>query len=304
MISEQARRSLAQFTRGKLTFQEPMKNHTSLHVGGCADAVVMPKDEADLRNLLRFVRDNCLPLTVIGNGTKLLVGDKGIEGITLMISQCLDEYVISGTEITAGAGRSLAQLSEKVAEHGLSGLEFAVGIPGTVGGAVVMNAGAHGYAMSDIVSEVKAMDLEGETHRLCSTDLEFGYRRSRLQDGEAIVLAAKINLKKDKHERIRAKMCSFKRWRKENQPLDFPNAGSIFKNPEGEIAGKLIETAGLKGATIGGAKISERRANFIVNLGSAKAIDVLNLIEKTRTEVKKKHKIDLEPEIRIVGKFS
>jgi UDP-N-acetylmuramate dehydrogenase len=304
MISEQARKNLMKLIKGKILFDEPMEKHTSLHIGGPVNALIIPRNEHDLKNLLNFAKKNGIPLTVMGNGTKLLVSDKGIDGIVVKINGCIEKVTISGTKVKAGAGYLLANLSRLVANHGLSGLEFAVGIPGTVGGGVVMNAGAHGFMMSDILTNVTVMNVEGKIKKYSKNDLEFGYRQSKLQNSKTIVFDVEMKLKKDDADKIEKRMREYIEWRKKNQPLDLPNAGSIFKNPTGIPAGKLIDMAGLKGMRLGNAKISEKRANFIVNLGNATALDVLSLMNLIREKVLQKFGIWLEPEIRIIGRFN
>lgn len=303
MLSEQTKRDLIGFVKGKILFDEPMKNHTSFRIGGPADALVIPKDEVDLKNLLTFINKNAVALTVIGNGTKLLVGDKGVEGIIVKVRNCFDDITISGFKVKVGAGYLLAKLSALAADYGLSGLEFAIGIPGTVGGGVVMNAGAHGSTMSDVVTSARAISLEGQLEKYSKNNLEFRHRRSRFQDNKEIVLSVEMKLKKDKVEEIKKKMYECIEWRKKNQPLNLPNAGSIFKNPMHIPAGKLIDMAGLKGMRIGNAKISEKHANFIVNLGNATANDVLRLIDTAQKTVLRKYSVKLKLEIRIIGRF-
>lgn len=301
MLTKQVRGILANLVRGKILFDEPMKNHTSLRIGGPAEAMIIPKDAYDLKNLLSFAEKNRIHLTIIGNGTKLLVSDDGIDGITVKISGCLDNVTVFGTEVKAGAGHPLAHLSRLVADYDLSGLEFAVGIPGTVGGGVVMNAGAHGFAISNVVTNVIVLSFEGKTKKYSKNELRFGYRRSRFQNNHCIVLSVEMELAKDNVEKIRKRMDRYILWRKINQPLDLPNAGSVFKNPNGLVAGKLIDNAGLKAFTVGDATISEKRANFIVNLGKATALDVQKLMQIVQKKIFKKYHIKLEPEIRIIG---
>jgi len=303
MLSEQTRRNLMRLVKGTILFNELMKNHTSLHIGGPADALVIPNDEKDLKNLLCFANESNIPWTVIGNGTKLLVSDEGVDGLIIKISGCFKKYTISIHKVEVGAGYPLAKLSKTVADSGLSGLEFAVAIPGTVGGGVVMNAGAHGSMMSDVLTIATVMNANGDVRTYSKNDLNFGYRCSKLQNNKMIVLNAKMKLKEDNVEKIESKMHENMKWRKKNQPLDFPNAGSIFKNPLNAPAGKLIDMAGLKGIKIGGAKISEKNANFIVNLGNATANDVLDLIDLAQQRVLQKYGVRLEPEIRIIGRF-
>ena len=304
MITEQPRKTLTKLIKRKILFDEPMKNHTSLRIGGPADALIIPRNEYDLKNLINFHKQTDIPLTVIGNGTKLLVSDEGIDGIVVKISGCFNNVTVSGSRVKAGAGHSLANLSRLVADHGLSGLEFAVGIPGTVGGGVVMNAGAHGSMMSDVVTSATVMNFEGEISKYSKSDINFGYRQSKFQNNHSTVLSVEMNLRKNNAEKIRKKMYEYIQWRKKNQPLDLPNAGSIFKNPKDTSAGKLIDMAGLKGMMVGGAKISEKRANFILNLGNATAQDVLSLMNAVQKRILEKYGFKLEPEIRIIGRFN
>jgi len=301
MLSKLQKKTLMGLIEGKILFNEPMKNHTSFCIGGPADALIVPKNENDLKNIINWVKESSIQLVVIGNGTKLLVSDEGILGIVIKISGCFDYVDIVGNKIEVGAGFSLPNLCKIVADRGLQGLEFAAGIPGTVGAGVVMNAGAHGHSISDVVTNVLAMGFEGETKEYSKNELRFGYRESIFQKKPSIILNVGMDLIKGDVEKIRNKMYENLQWRKQNQPLDFPNAGSIFKNPPDLIAGKLIDGAGLKGIRIGDAKISEKRANFILNLGNASASDVLSLIKITQTKVFKKYNVKLEPEIRLIN---
>jgi len=292
---------LENLVSGTVKFNEPLKYHTSFRIGGPADVFIMPKDEEDLRNAVILSNKYKVPLQIIGNGTKILVLDRGIRGIVVKISDVLDEVRFIGESVLAGSGMFISRLSKLTSEKELSGLEFAIGIPGTVGGAVVMNAGAHGHSVGSVVTSVTVMNLKGEKRMLLRKDLEFNYRQSILQENQEIVLNVRFELRKEESNHIRRKIEKFVQWRKNTQPLDLPNAGSVFKNPEGDYAGRLIEAAGLKGARIGGAQVSTRHANFIVNLGNAKAEDVLALIQLIKQEVSKKFGIDLIPEVRILG---
>ena len=287
--------------KGDIFLNELMKDNTFFHIGGPAD-IIIPRDLSDLKNILILASENNIPVTIIGNGTNLLVSDNGIEGIVIKIKDCLNNIVIEKQHITVGAGCLLSQLSKVVAIRGLTGLEFAIGIPGTVGGAVVMNAGAHGSEMSDAVTKAKVMNFTGEINELSKDDLEFGYRKSILQKRDLIVLEAEIELKKDDAERIKEKMIKYLEWRKKNQPIDMPNAGSIFKNPKNDYAGRLIDLAGCKGMKIGGAQVSELKANFIINIGNSTASDVLKLMNAVQKIVLEKYGVELVPEIKIVGK--
>jgi len=303
LIREDLRKAFCNLIKGEVLFDESMRNHTSFRIGGPAEVLVAPKDELDLKESLRFCGRIGVRPIVIGNGTKLLVSDEGIPGIVVKISGCLDSVFVSGTDVRVGAGRLLTNLSRSVSDQGLSGLEFAVGIPGTVGGGVVMNAGAHGSMMSDVVTNLTVMDLEGNINKRTRNELSFGYRHSGLQDGPGIIVTVEICLKKGDAEITRERMREYVRWRSENQPQGFPTAGSTFKNPADISAGKLIDMAGLKGLRIGNAKISEKHANFIINLGNARASDVLLLMRRTQEEVQKKFGVNLQPEIRVLGRL-
>ncbi len=300
MLPTQFIESLRRNVKGEMLLNELMKNHTSFRIGGPAN-IIIPKDIDDLKNILKRSSENNIPVTIIGNGTNLLVSDDGIEGIVIKIKDCLDNLLINKQRVLVGAGCVLSKLSEAVANRGLSGLEFAIGIPGTIGGAVVMNAGAHGGEMSDVVTKVKVMDFKGEINELSKDDLEFGYRKSKLQNRDLIALEVEIELKNDDVEKIKEKMVKHLEWRKKNQPIGIPNAGSIFKNPENDYAGRLIDSAGCKGTRIGDAQVSELKANFIVNTDNATARDVLDLIKKLQDTVFKKYGIKLVQEIKTIG---
>jgi UDP-N-acetylmuramate dehydrogenase len=292
---------LKNIVEGTIKFNELLKNHTSFCIGGPADVLIVPKDEEDLRKIVILCNKYKVPLCVIGNGTKILVGDKGIRGIVIKISNVVNEIRFIEEGVLAGSGMPISRLSTLTAEKGLSGLEFAIGIPGTVGGAVVMNAGAHGRSISDIIISATVMNLKGETHVLSKRNLEFDYRRSVLQKTGEIVLNATFKLRKRDRKKIQRKIEEFVQWRKKTQPLGLPNAGSIFKNPRDDYAGRLIDAAGLKGARVGNAQVSTLRGNFIVNLGEATAEDVLTLMHIVQREVYKKFKVNLTTEIKVLG---
>ena len=300
MMSKEAKATIKKIVSGALFFNESMRNHTSLQVGGPAEVLVVPRDDSDLIRLITFASENSIKTTIVGAGTKLLVSDHGVEGIVIKISDCLTDLKLLGCNVEVGAGFKLAKLSQFVGKRGLSGLEFAVGIPGTIGGGVVMNAGAHGFSLSDMVTSVRAITLTGERKEFGKEKLGFGYRSSLFQGSEMIVTSAKLFLRSDSVKSISEKMSSYLKWRKENQPLDFPNAGSIFKNPPNLIAGKLIDEAGLNGYVIGDAKVSEKRGNFIINLGNATASDIISLIDLVKKRVYEKFKVRLECEIRSI----
>ena len=294
--------------RGEVRLNEPMSGHTSFRIGGPADALVTPADRQDLITLLREVRAKGLATVVIGSGTNLLVRDGGFRGVAISLKR-LDaievarEYRSLGGSfavIAAGAGAQLARVMNFAVERGLTGLEFAAGIPGTVGGAVCMNAGTAQGETGDVIESVTLLSPEGDMVTRRRDEMGFGYRTATVPPGH-IVLDARIILRHEDEAKIRANVKRLLDERKERQPWGLPNAGSVFKNPLDEAAGKLIESAGMKGATSGGAQVSEKHANFIVNRGNATAADVLALMERVRRKVLEQHGVRLEPEITIIG---
>ena len=294
--------------RGEVRLNEPMSGHTSFRIGGPADALVVPADRQDLIALLREVRAKGLASVVIGGGTNLLVRDGGFRGVAISLKR-LDavevarEYRSLGGSfavIAAGAGAQLARVLNFAVERGLTGLEFSAGIPGTVGGAVCMNAGTAQGAIGDVIESVTLLSPAGDLVQLQRDEMGFGYRTANVPAGH-VVLEARVILRHDDEERIKAGVKRLLDERKERQPWGLPNAGSVFKNPLDEAAGKLIESAGMKGATVGGAQVSEKHANFIVNRGNATAADVLSLMERIRQKVLEQHGLRLEPEIKIIG---
>jgi UDP-N-acetylmuramate dehydrogenase len=285
----------------QLLKDEPMKNHTSFRIGGPADLMVLPSEIEHIRHTLKVCQKWNVPFMVMGNGSNLLVRDKGIRGVVIKIANTFNSVWVEGCFIRAQSGALLSVLSKKALETELKGLEFASGIPGTLGGAIVMNAGAYGGEMKDVVDWVKVMDHQGNEFCLSNAELEFGYRTSLVQKKGLIVLEAGLVLSPGNFEEIRAVMADLTRKRQEKQPLSLPSAGSVFKRPPGYFAGKLIEDAGLKGFRIGDAQVSEKHAGFIVNLGNATAKDVLALIELIQQRVMEKYGVELKPEIKVVG---
>lgn len=273
---------------------EPMSKHTTFKTGGTADFLVIPQNKEELIDLLKLDAKK----TIIGNGSNLLVKDGGIRGLVIKTTG-LKNYKIEGEYIIAESGLSLSKLSNIAKDNSLTGLEFACGIPGTLGGAVMMNAGAYGGEMSNIVRETEFADIYGNV--LYTSNHEFGYRKSIFMDKSYIVLESKIRLEKGNKEEIEAKMKELMQKRNEKQPINMPSAGSTFKRPEGYFAGKLIEDAGLKGYKIGGAEVSTLHAGFIINSGNATSEDILNLIKYVQDKVKEKFDVTLEPEVRIIG---
>lgn len=284
-----------------IKLDEPMRNHTSFKVGGPADILVTPIDVDQILKILEVCREEKTPVFVMGNGTNLIVRDKGIRGVVIKTCENFNNYEVTGTTIEAYSGLLLSKVADIALEYGLSGLEFASGIPGTLGGAVYMNAGAYGGEMKDVVSKTEYLDSDNKIRILREEEHEFGYRSSRIQKEGGIVLKSEIKLKKGNKPEIKAAMDDFNKRRKEKQPLELPSAGSVFKRPKGYYAGKLVQDCGLKGYRIGGAEVSTKHCGFIVNSGNATAADIINLIKHIQDKVKSKFGVDLRTEVRIVG---
>lgn len=265
-------------TAKPLLAEEPMAKHTSFRIGGPADLMAMPQSEQELQQLLQRAGEAKVPVALIGNGSNLLVRDKGIRGLVIKLGNMLNDVVADGCTLTFGSGVSLAAASRKAAELGLSGMEFAVGIPGSIGGAVYMNAGAYDGEMAKVVTGVRVMELDGTISELAAAALDFGYRHTALQSSGKIVTAVTVRLTAGDKQAIADKMADFSNRRITKQPLELPSAGSMFKRPPGYFAGTLIDQTGLKGYTVGGAQVSEKHAGFVVNIGGATAADVLQLI--------------------------
>ena len=267
---------------GQILENEPMKNHTTFRIGGPADVLVCPETEDGFIRGLGWCRRQKIPVYIIGNGSNLLVGDKGFRGVVFKICRNLDKTDIieedSVVRVHAGAGAMLAKLAKDVSAEGCGGFEFATGIPGTLGGAVAMNAGAYGGEMKDILKSVRAVDMEGNIREFSLEELELGYRTSRIQKEDWIVLSAEMVFEKGDAGAIMARVDELSRQRREKQPLEYPSAGSTFKRPEGYFAGKLIQDAGLKGYRVGDAMVSEKHSGFVINAGAATAEDVRRLM--------------------------
>ena len=282
--------------------EEPMSKHTTFRIGGAAEVFAAP-DARELPQLLAMAKGADVPVTVIGNGSNLLVGDRGIAGLVIEIGERMSEVRIEGTILVAGAGALLSKAAQTAAAAGLGGLEFAAGIPGSVGGAVVMNAGAYGGEMKDVLQSVKVLTEEGELLILTTEDLELGYRHSCVPERKYIVVEATMELAAKPEEEIRACMAELRAKRVEKQPLEYPSAGSTFKRPEGYFAGKLIMDAGLRGYTVGGAQVSEKHCGFVINKGDATAADVRQLMQDVHDRVKEQFDVELEPEVKLIGSF-
>ena len=281
---------------------EPMNKHTTFRIGGSADVLVTP-GVSETAEVLRLCKNHDIPVTIIGNGSNLLVGDQGIRGVVIEFGRPAEEIVIQGEQMHVTAGTMLSKAANEAAANGLSGLEFAAGIPGTVGGAVVMNAGAYGGEMKDVIRTVTVLTKEGEKQTLTLEELDLGYRHSCIPENNYIVLAAELSLQKADTEQIRTVMADLRERRVTKQPLEYPSAGSTFKRPEGYFAGKLIQDAGLRGYQVGGAQVSEKHCGFVINKGDATARDVRQLITDVQKMVYEEFHVQIEPEVKMIGEF-
>jgi UDP-N-acetylmuramate dehydrogenase len=288
---------------GKVKISEPLVNHTTIKIGGPADLFIEPSSVENLKQVMGLVKKHSLNWRAIGRGSNLLVSDKGIEGAVIKLGSGVDGLKINGTEITVGGGHSLVSLATLISKKGMAGLEFASGIPGSVGGAVYMNAGAHGSDISKILTRAHILFEDGTMDWLSNDEMKFSYRTSVLQKiRPGIVVEAAFQLTEGDKAVIVSQMIKNKDYRKDTQPWNFPCAGSIFRNPLPNYAGKLIEDAGLKGYSIGGAKISEMHGNFIVNAGNATASDVLALIQHVKDTIYSLYNVKMETEVEIIGR--
>lgn len=287
-----------------ITVDEPMSKHTTFKIGGPADILVSPESVSQLKTVIRIIKQFNVPYTVIGNGSNILVGDKGIRGVVIELSGNMNRCVVEGTKIYAESGIKLGGLASAALNANLTGIEFASGIPGTFGGALYMNAGAYGGEMKDVVESVTYYDIENEEIVTIPVDeCSYGYRKSIFTSGGKIILSAVLNLEQGNYDDIKQRMAELTKKRNDKQPIDKPSAGSTFKRPEGYFAGTLIQEAGLKGKRIGGAEVSEKHAGFIINNGGATAEDVKSLIEYVKGEVNQKFGVTLEPEVKFIGEF-
>ena len=285
----------------RIKVHEPMSLHTTFKIGGPADYLVMPTSIREVTEVLAIARQYSLPVTVLGNGSNVLVLDKGIRGLVLKIGDAMSQLAHSGSVVIAGAGALLADVSRFAAEAQLTGMEFAIGIPGSIGGAVYMNAGAYEGEMRHVVQAVTGVCHDGTVKRFTHSEVAFGYRHSVFQDNQCIICEVELALKLGDAHTIAVKMADLTDKRESKQPLELPSAGSTFKRPPGHFAGTLIEQTGLKGFKVGGAQVSEKHAGFVVNAGGATAGDVLNLIKEVQRRVYEKFGVALHPEVRIVG---
>ena len=282
--------------------REPMSRHTTFRTGGPADLLVQPKAE-QIAPILEVCRNEEIPWTVIGNGSNLLVGDGGIRGVVLEIGKQMSDIVIEGTVITAGAGAMLSSIASRSAAAELTGMEFASGIPGSLGGAVVMNAGAYGGEMKDILQKVTVLTPDGTVQTLSVEELELSYRHSIIPEKGYLVISAILKLQQGNADEIQSIMDDLKEKRVSKQPLEYPSAGSTFKRPEGYFAGKLIQDAGLRGFRVGGAQVSEKHCGFIINRDQATSTDICQLMQQVSEIVYEKFGVRLEPEVKKIGEF-
>lgn len=283
--------------------EEAMSQHTTFKIGGPADYFLMPDKGEDVGRVIKICKEKEIPYFILGNGSNLLVGDGGYRGTVIQIYRNMSSVTVEGNEITAQAGALLSAVAAAAKNASLTGFEFAGGIPGTIGGAVVMNAGAYGGEMKDVLTEVTVMNAEGDIFTLPTEELELGYRTSIIKTAGYIVLEAKIRLKEGDPEVIRETMKDLTIRRTTKQPLEYPSAGSTFKRPEGYFAGKLIMDSGLAGYQVGGAQVSEKHCGFVINAGDATARDVRTLMDNVRDIVYKKYGVTLEPEVKFLGEF-
>lgn len=283
--------------------QEPMSRHTTFRIGGPADFYLCPHSTNEVQEIVEICKEEKLPYFVLGNGSNLLVSDRGYRGVVIQLWKNFSDITVKDCCIQAKAGALLSKVAAEALEAGLTGMEFASGIPGTIGGAAFMNAGAYGGEMKDIIKSVKVLDTQGEARVLPKEELKMGYRTSIVKEKGYTVLSVELELTRGNQEEIRNTMEDLKERRTSKQPLEMPSAGSTFKRPEGYFAGKLIMDSGLRGFSVGGAQVSEKHCGFVVNKGGATAMDVLNLIREVQRRVKEQFGVDLETEVRFLGEF-
>ncbi|ASV69648.1 UDP-N-acetylmuramate dehydrogenase [Cytobacillus sp. FSL W7-1323] len=289
-------------TNSDIYHQEPMSKHTYIQVGGEAEIYVQPRNTEDAQKVVKFAFDKKIPLTLLGKGANVIISDHGLPGIVLNLNH-FNDISVNEKQITAGSGAEIIHVSRTAYEHGLDGLAFACGIPGSVGGAVFMNAGAYGGEISNVLTKVIALNTEGELLTLTPEDFDFAYRTSAFAKKKLIVLEATFTLQKGNKADIKAKMDEFTFARESKQPLEYPSCGSVFKRPPGYFAGKLIQDSGLQGLTVGGAQVSTKHAGFMVNMNEATASDYIQLIHLVQEKVFANFGVKLEREVQILGDY-
>ncbi len=301
MISATVVKALENFLPAEnIIINEPMSKHTTFRIGGNADCLLQIENAEQLSKVKNYLGKLEMPYFVVGNGSNLLVSDEGYRGVILAVADKMSDVAVEGNTIIAQAGAPMSKIARAALENGLAGFEFASGIPGTIGGGVVMNAGAYDGELKQVVKYVKIVDAEGNLLELDNEDMEFGYRTSAIKHSEFTAVEVGINLQPGDKDTIKARMDELAAKRREKQPLEFPSAGSTFKRPEGHFAGALIMNAGLRGYQIGGAQVSEKHCGFVINKGGATAADVEALIAYIQSEVKDKFGVDLEPEVIVL----
>lgn len=291
------------FGTDKVLLEEPMKCHTTFRIGGPAEVFIMPENPEEVAEILQICREEKLPYFILGNGSNLLVSDKGYKGVVIQLDRNFGEIRVEGTEIHASAGALLSTIAAAARRAALTGFEFAGGIPGTLGGAVVMNAGAYGGELKNVLRRATVMDQDGKIFEVPAEKLEMGYRTSIIKNAGYIVLGAVLALENGEPEEIKAVTRKLSEQRISKQPLEYPSAGSTFKRPEGYFAGKLIMDSGLRGYRIGGAQVSEKHCGFVINAGDATAEDVCKLMKYVTETVYAKFGVTLEPEVKFLGEF-
>lgn len=302
MISEAVIQSLRKFVpEENICLQESMASHTTFRIGGLADCFVQLENTEQLIKVQKYLSQVGVPFFILGNGSNLLVSDAGFRGVILQIGPKMNRVTVEGNVIVAQAGASMAQIARTAMEHELTGMEFASGIPGTIGGGVVMNAGAYGGELSQIVTQVNVVNNEGEIMELDNETMEFGYRTSTIRNNPFTVTEVILRLEKGDRRQIRERMEELAAKRRDKQPLEYPSAGSTFKRPAGHYAGQLIMEAGLRGFQCGGAKVSDKHCGFVINTGNATAEDVRKLIREVQARVKDQFNVDLETEVLFLG---
>ena len=292
-----------EFGSDRVLLEEPMKRHTTFRIGGPAEVFVMPGNLEEMQRILEICRTEDLPYFILGNGSNLLVSDRGYRGVVIQLDRNFGEVKVEGTEIHASAGALLSTIAVAARRASLTGFEFAGGIPGTLGGAVVMNAGAYGGEMKDVLRKVMVMDQSGKVFEIPAEELQMGYRTSIIKTAGYIVLGAVLSLKEGNLEEIKMLTRKLSEQRTSKQPLEYPSAGSTFKRPEGYFAGKLIMDSGLRGYRVGGAQVSEKHCGFVINTGDATAEDVRSLMKHETEIVYAKFGVTLEPEVKFLGEF-
>lgn len=303
MNQELGKKLLSILKEEQVKKDEPMKSHTTFRVGGPADYFVTPQTAEEVAKVIEACTQEKAPYYIVGNGSNLLVSDKGYEGVIIQIYKQMNQVKVEGAQIHAQAGALLSMIAKRALGAELTGFEFAAGIPGTLGGACVMNAGAYGGEMKDVLKSVTVLTDKGEVKTLAKEELELGYRTSVIAKKGYIVLEAVLELQKGEKEKIQAVMDDLKERRVTKQPLEYPSAGSTFKRPEGCFAGKLIQDAGLRGFQVGGAQVSEKHCGFVINKDQATASDVMNLMNQVSDKVYEEFGVRLQPEVKRLGEF-